>query len=227
MKKRKTSTSGEVISTNQRCRPEIGPSVQRAVIVCPASASTPIPAPNAAQKPIATRSSFSRQRIAKPPLTMTTSARTSHADIGPHQKSSGAARFRPSARKKTTRPMFDGLKRCSPRHRITCFESSETAEVATKIHHPLRLHQSPWAVPGTRRMKATPLPVSIALAGHRITRRLRKAIAISSAAHVPTDSRICAMESSKWKPTWPITCRDVIVAARCSRGSRNVGSSTG
>ena len=32
------------------------------------------------------------------------------------------------------------------------------------------LHQSPCSVPGTRRMKATPLPVSSALAGHMITR---------------------------------------------------------
>ena len=48
---------------------------------------------------------------------------------------------------------------------------------------------------------ATPLPVSIALAGQRITRRARKAIAISSTAQVPTESRICAIESSKWKPT--------------------------
>ncbi len=165
--------------------------------------------------------------MAKPPVTMTTSASASHAEVGPHQKSSGAARFRPSARKQMTRPMFDGLKMCSPRHLITCFERSETAAVPTKIHQPRRLHQSPCAVPGTRRTKATPFPVSIALAGHRMTCWLRRAIAISSTAHVPSASRIWAMETSKWKPIWPITCSDVIVAARCRRGSLSFGRRTG
>ena len=227
MKKRNTSTSGEVISTDQRWKPEIGPRCQRAVIECPASARMPMPTANDAQKPSATRSRCSRRRMAKPPLTMTTSASTSHADIGPHQKSSGAARFRPSARKQMTRPMFDGLKMCSPFQRSTCFERSEIAAVPTKIHQPRRLHQSPCAVPGTRRTNATPLPVSIALAGHMITRWLRKAIATSSTAHVPRASRICAIESWKWKPTCPITWSDVIVAARCRRGSRSFGRRTG
>ena len=81
--------------------------------------------------------------MAKPPIEITTSAPTSQPDIGPHQKSSGSARVRPRARKQTTSPMFDGLKTCSPRHVITCFESSETAAVATKIHQPRTLHQSP------------------------------------------------------------------------------------
>ena len=46
-----------------------------------------------------------------------------------------------------------------------------------KIHQPRRLHQSPCSVPGTRRTKATPLPVRSALAGHMITRCRRSAIA--------------------------------------------------
>ena len=170
MKKRNTSTSGEVTSTHHRWKPEIGPRCHRAVIVCPASASNPIAAANEAQNPTATRSSFSRPRMAKPPATMIASANASQTEVGPHQKSSGAARLRPSARKQTTRPMFDGLKMCSPRHRMTCFESSEIAAVPTKIHQPRRLHQSPCPVPGTRRTNATPLPVSIALAGQRTTR---------------------------------------------------------
>ena len=221
MKKRKTSTSGEVISTHQRWNPVIGPRCQRAVIACPPSARTPMPAAKEAQNPSATR------RIAKPPLTMTASASASHADMGPHQKSSGAARVRPSARKQMTSPMLDGLKTCSPRQRMTYLERSEMAAVPTKIHQPRRLHQSPCAVPGTRRTKATPLPVSIALAGQRMTCWLRNAIAISSSAQVPSARRICAIETSKWKPTCPITCSDVMVAARCSRGSRSFGRSTG
>ncbi len=93
--------------------------------------------------------------------------------------------------------MLDGLKMCSPRQRITCFESSETAAVPTKIHQPRRLHQSPWTVPGTRRTNATPLPVSVALAGQRMTCWERIAIATSSTAQVPIERRICAIESSK------------------------------
>ena len=165
--------------------------------------------------------------MAKPPVTMTASASASQTEVGPHQKSSGAARLRPSTRKQTTRPMFDGLKMCSPRQRMTYFESSEIAAVPTKIHHPRVLHQSPCAVPGTRRTKATPLPVSMALAGQRMTRWERIAIATSSRAEVPSASRICAMETSKWKPICPITWSEVIVAARWRRGSPSFGSSTG
>ena len=227
MKKRKTSTSGEVISTDQSWKPDSDPRCQRAVSAWPESVRSPMPAANATQKPSATRSSFSRHRIAKPLRTMIRTASASHADVGPHQKSSGAARLRPSATKQMTSPMLDGLKRCSPRQRITCFESSEIADAPTKIHQPRSVHQSPCAVPGTRRMNATPLPVSSALAGQRITRCVRNAIATSSTAHVASETRICAIESSKWKPTWPITCSDVIVAARCRRGSRSFGRRTG
>jgi hypothetical protein len=131
MKKRNTSTSGEVTSTHHSWNPEIGPRCQRAVIVCPASARIPITIAKVIQKPIATRSSFSRERMRKPPATMIASASASQADIGPHQKSSGAARVRPSRRKQRTRPTLEGLKMCSPRQRITCFESSDTAEVPT------------------------------------------------------------------------------------------------
>src|SRR5436190_12797804 len=59
------------------------------------------------------------------------------------------------------------------------------------------------------------------------TRWLRTAIATSSRAHVSTEIRIWVIETLKWKPTCPITCRDVIVAARCSRGSRSFGRTTG
>ncbi len=92
MKKRKTSTSGEVTSTHHSSKPPIGPRCQRAVSSCPVAASSPIPAANAAQKPSATRRSRSRERIANPPARMIARASASHADIGPHQKSSGSAR---------------------------------------------------------------------------------------------------------------------------------------
>ena len=227
MKKRKTSTSGEVTSTDQKWKPVIGPRCQRALIACPAAATTARPAANEIQKPSATRKSPSRSRIAKAPTMMMASASTSQSDIGPHQKSSGAARVRPSARKQITSPMFDGLKMCDPRQASTYLESSATAAVPAKIHQPRVLHQSPCTVPGTRSTKATPLPVRRALAGQSKTCRRRRAIATSSTAHVASEMRICAIESWKWNPTCPITCSEVIVAARCSRGSLNFGSTTG
>jgi hypothetical protein len=130
MKKKKTSTSGDVIRIHQRFHPAIGPRCQRAVIWCPASASTPIPSANDAQNPSATRSRCSRRRIVNPPVTMIASASAIHHDIGPHQKSSGSARPRPRIRKHATRPMFEGLNTCSPFHLTTCFESSDPPATA-------------------------------------------------------------------------------------------------
>ncbi len=205
----------------------IGPRCQRATIECPVAASTAIPAANESQKLTAIQSSLSRERMKRPPLTITRNANRSQSETGPHQKSSGSARLRPSSRKQSTRPMFDGLKTWLPFHLITYFESSDTAAVAMKIHQPRRLHQSPCRVPGTRRMNATPFPVSIALAGHIRTCCLRNVIATSSTAHVSSEIRIWAIETRNWKAVWPSTCSVVITAARCSRGSLSFGSSTG
>src|SRR4051794_9989543 len=148
MKKRKTSTSGDERSTHQKFSFTIGPRCQRAVIEWPATASTPIPAANESQKPTAIHRRRSRERISRPPLTITKNASPSHGDMPPHQKSSGSARFRPRTRKQRTSPMFDGLKTWAPRHLITYFESSETAAVPKKTHQPFVLHQSPCRVPG-------------------------------------------------------------------------------
>ena len=90
-----------------------------------------MPAANETQKATAIHSSRSRERIARPPATITTNASPSHGDMPPHQKSSGSARARPRTRKQSTRPKFDGLKMWPPRHLITYFESSETAAVPT------------------------------------------------------------------------------------------------
>ncbi len=227
MKKRKTSTSGEVSSAHQKYGPVIGPRCQRATIACPVAASTAIPAANETQKPTAIQSSLRRERISSPPVTITTNANASHGETGPHQKSSGSARVRPRIRKQATRPKFEGLKTWPPRQTITYFESSETAAVTMKIHQPRMLHQSPCSVPGTRRMKATPFPVRSALAGHISTCCFRRVIATSSTAQVSSETRICAIESRKSNAVWPSTCRVVITAARCSRGSLSFGSRTG
>ena len=74
--------------------------------------------------------------MVRPPTTIRAIATASHSDIGPHQKSSGSARPFPSTRKQRTSPKFEGLKTWRPRQRIRCFDRSETAAVAAKIHAP-------------------------------------------------------------------------------------------
>jgi hypothetical protein len=123
--------------------------------------------------------------------------------------------------------MFDGLKMWRPRNVITYFERSPTAAVPAKIHQPFMLHQSPCSVPGTRSTNATPFPVRRALAGHMRTCWRRNAIDTSSTAHVPSETRICAIERRKSNAVCPSTCRVTITPARCNRGSRSVGSSRG
>ncbi len=167
------------------------------------------------------------RRITKPPVTMIASASTIHADIGPHQKSSGSARLRSEHEEEQHETDVRGLKTCRPRKRMRYFESRETAAVPAKIHQPRRLHQSPCSVPGTRRMKATPFPVRSALAGHMITCWRRNAIANSSTAHVSSETRIWAIESWNSNATWPSTCSETITAARCSRGSRATAAGRG
>ena len=184
MKKRKTRISGEKARIRQKFQSETGPRCQRAVMSWPLAASTAIEAANVTQKVIAIESRCSRRRIANPPATMIASASASQKPIGPHQNASGSACSGPRSRKQTTRPMLDGLKTWRPPTWIRCFERRAKAAVPAKIHQPCMLHQSPCSVPGTRRMKATPLPVSSALAGHMITCCRRKAIPISSTAQV-------------------------------------------
>jgi hypothetical protein len=227
MKKRNTRISGDETSSHQKSAPSIGPTCHAAVMVWPLRASTPMPAANASQKPTAIPTRCSRRRIAKPPATMSASAKTSAGESGPHQRASGSARLDPSSRKQRTRPKFEGLKTCRPRTRITYFESSETAAVAAKIHQPFMLHQSPCSVPGTRRMNATPLPVRSALAGHMSTRWVLNVTATSRTAAVTSETRIWAIDSRKSNATWPSTWSVTITAARCSRGSRSVGRTTG
>ena len=190
MKNRKTRISGEKARTCQKYQSETGPRCHRAVIAWPLAASTARHATNVTQKPIAIASRRRRRRIASPPATMIAIASASQGVIGPHQNSSGSAHSGPSSRKHRTSPKFEGLKTWWPRNWIRYLDSSETAAAPAKTHQPCMLHQSPCSVPGTRRMKATPFPVSRALAGQRITCWRRKAIPISSTAQVSSETRI-------------------------------------
>ena len=227
MKKRNTRISGDVTSTVQNSASHTGPRFQRAVMQCPATAITPSASANVSQNDVATPSMPTRRVMSRPPTTMSTSANASAGPMGTHQKSSGSTRAGPRRRKQSTRPRFDGLNTWRPRARIRYLERSDTAAVAAKIHAPRMLHQSPCSVPGTRRMNATPFPVSIALAGHARTPWRRRVITTSSTAHVSTDTRIWAMERSKSNAVCPSTCNVMITAARCRRGSRTLGRTTG
>ena len=82
-------------------------------------------------------------------------------------------------------------------------------------------------VVGTRRISATPLPVSIALAGHTNDRLERKVSATSRIAHVPIAARICGTLTWNRSDTWPRTWIVTMTAATCSRESRMLGSTTG
>ena len=59
------------------------------------------------------------------------------------------------------------------------------------------LQWSPGGVLGTRRINATPLPVSMALAGQTKDRRARNVSATSRIAHVRIAARICG--TLTWK----------------------------
>ena len=82
-------------------------------------------------------------------------------------------------------------------------------------------------VPTTRRIRATPLPVSIALAGQTKDRVWRNVMATSMMAQVRIAARICGTLTRKCSPTWPRTWTVMITAATCSRGSRMFGRNSG
>ena len=82
-------------------------------------------------------------------------------------------------------------------------------------------------VPTTRRMSATPLPVSIALAGQTMARLLRKVSATSMTAQVRIAARICGMLTRKPRTAWPRMWIVMMTAATWSRGSRELGRTSG
>ena len=98
---------------------------------------------------------------------------------GAHQKSSGSTRVLPSTMNATTSPMFEGLNTCEPRYLITYFVSSENAATPAKTYQLSVFHGWSGGVPTTRRIRATPLPVSIALAGQTNIRVERNVSATS------------------------------------------------
>ena len=76
-------------------------------------------------------------------------------------------------------------------------------------------------------MSATPLPVSMALAGHTKARRARNVMATSMTAQVRMAARICGTVTWKCSVVCPRTWIVTITAATCRRGSRRLGRVTG
>src|SRR5262245_49094115 len=146
---------------------------------------------------------------------------------GAHQKSSGSIRELPKTMDATTSPMFDGLNTCEPRYLMTYFVSSENAATPAKIHHESKFHGWSGGVPTTRRIRATPLPVSIALAGHTNIRVDRNVRATSMIAVARIAARIWGMLTRKWRPTWPRTWTVMITDAARGRGARMLGTVRG
>ena len=103
----------------------------------------------------------------------------------------------------------------------------ENAATPANTYQACVLQWSPGGVSGTRRMSATPLPVSMALAGHTSDRRARKVTATSMTAHVRMAARICGTLTWNRSVTCPRTWIVMMTAATCSRGSRMLGSVTG
>jgi hypothetical protein len=105
----------------------------------------------------------------------------------------------PSRMKASTKPRFDGLNTCPPRHRMAYLVRSENAAIAANSHHLWNVQWSPTGVDGTRRMSPMPLPVSMALAGHTIEPVWRNVITTCSNAQVRIAVAICG--TLTWKPS--------------------------
>src|SRR5436305_2233811 len=136
MKNRKIRTSGDVTMTRQKSLPQTGENAQVAVMQWPDAASRPTPAASVSQNDAARARSRSRRVMSSPPTRITAYAAIIQGFSGAHQKSSGSTRDVPRTTNVTTSPMFDGLKTCEPRYRMTYFESSERPATAAYSHQP-------------------------------------------------------------------------------------------
>ena len=137
-----------------------------------------MPAANDAQKPSATRSRCSRRRIANPPVTMIDEReRRATPTSAPTRSRAASARPRPRTRKQSDEADVGRVEDvlAAPTDHVLRQQRGRRG----RDEDPPAAQAPPVAVdvPGTRRTKATPLPVSSALAGHRITRCVRSAIA--------------------------------------------------
>ena len=80
---------------------------------------------------------------------------------------------------------------------MTYFVRSDRAATPAKTYQAYVFHGSSGGVPTTRRIRATPLPVSIALAGQTNDRVWRKVRTTSMMAQVRIAARICGTLTRK------------------------------
>ncbi len=110
---------------------------------------------------------------------------------------------------------------------MTYFVSRARPATMANTYQSLVPQGSPTVVSVVRRMSATPLPVSIALAGHTNMPVLRKVSATSMTAQVTIAARICGTVTRNPSATCPRTWIEMMTAATWRRGSRTLGSTTG
>ncbi len=163
----------------------------------PLAARTAVATANTPQNVAASPRRRSRRVMSTPPTMITAYAASIGGFSGAHQKSSGSMRLGPRSTNATTRPMLDGLKTCVPPYLITYLVRSDSPAMAAKRYQASKLHGSSARVPTARRISATPLPVSIALAGQTKDRDCRKVSATSSTAQVRIAARICGTLTRK------------------------------
>ena len=106
-------------------------------------------------------------------------------------------------------------------------DSSDSPATTANTHKSLVAQGVSSGVPTTRRMSATPLPVSIALAGHTNARLSLNVSTTSITAQVRIAARIWGTLTRKWSPTCPRTWIVMMTAATWRRGSRIVGRTRG
>ena len=229
MKNRKIRTSGEITIIRQKSLPQTGPNAQSVVMQCPDPAR--IAGADGQRQPVrgGHRQQVQAARHEHPA--------TDDQQIGERQPAVERAPIevqrldpleRRARRKATTRPTFDGLKTWEPRYWMTYLVSRARPATMANTYQSLVPQGSPAVVSVVRRISATPLPVSIALAGHTnmpVLRKRQRDLDDRAGHDGGQDLRHCHPEARA--PTWPRTWIEMMTAATCRRGSRTLGSTTG
>ena len=198
MKNRKIRTSGEVTITRQKSKPQTGANAQFAVMQWPEPASRPIPTTSVIQKrrgqgeqlqPAGDQQPAADDRPRRP--------RSCRVERAPPE----VERLDPGAAEHDERDDEADVRRVEHvRAAVPDDVLGQQREARDARRRPTRRRCSrarPDGVPTTRRIRATPLPVSIALAGQTNARLWRKVRAISMIAQVRIAARICGTLTRK------------------------------
>ena len=105
--------------------------------------------------------------------------------------------------------------------------SSDSPATSANTYQPRQLQWSSLCMSLRRRISATPLPVSMALAGQTSVPVLWRVHPTSITAQTRIATRIWGTDTRNPSATWPRTWIEMITAARWSRGSRMFGATNG